>query len=94
MEKYEINKYLDKFKNSVNDLRVAFNSELLEERLKELNEEIVKEDFWLDTKRSNKVIAELNDVKEKVNTINKINQNYQDILELAEIISLSLLLSS
>lgn len=88
MEKYEINKYLEKFENSVSDLRVAFNSQLLEERLKELNEEILKEDFWLDTKKSNKTISELNDVKEKVNTINKINQNYQDILDLYEMYNL------
>ena len=84
MEKYEINKYLDKFKSSVSDLRLALNAEELESRLKELNDEIVKDDFWLDTKNSNKVISELNEVKEKVNTINKINQGYQDILDAYE----------
>jgi hypothetical protein len=37
MEKYEINKYLEKFKSSVSDLQIALNGDLLEKRLKELN---------------------------------------------------------
>ena len=88
MEKYEINKYLEKFKSSVDDLRLALNNELLEQRLKELNEEIVKENFWSDSKKSNKVIAELNDIKEKVNTINKINTGLQDVLDAYEMYDL------
>lgn len=88
MEKYEINKYLEKFNTNVSDLRLALNQEFLEEKLQELNNEIVKEDFWNDSKKSNKVISELNDIKEKVHTINKINQGYQDILDAYEMYSL------
>lgn len=88
MEKYEINKYLEKFNTNVSDLRLALNQEFLEEKLQELNNEIVKEDFWNDSKNSNKVISELNDIKEKVHTINKINQGYQDILDAYEMYSL------
>ena len=38
LEKYEINKYLEKFHNSVNDLNLALDSVSLEKKLKELNE--------------------------------------------------------
>ena len=88
MEKYEINKYLEKFNTNVNDLRLALNQNALEERLGELNEMILQPDFWNDSKNSSKVIAELNDVKEKVNTINKLNQGYQDILDAYEMYDL------
>ena len=42
MEKYEINKYLEKFENSFNDLRLALDSEALNAELKTLNEEILQ----------------------------------------------------
>ena len=41
MEKYEINKYLEKFHNSVNDLNLALDSVSLEKKLKELNEKLI-----------------------------------------------------
>ena len=84
MEKYEINKYLEKFENSVNDLRLALDSEALNAELKTLNEEILQPNFWDDSKNSNKVINLLNEVKEKVNTIDEINKRYNDVLELFE----------
>ena len=84
LEKYEINKYLEKFHNSVNDLNLALDSVSLEKKLKELNELILEPSFWDDSKKSNKVIAELNVVKEKVNTISEVNKVYDDIKELYE----------
>ena len=84
LEKYEINKYLEKFLNSVNDLRLALNSEALEIELASLNEEMLKPSFWDDSKSSSVVINKLNEVKEKVTTINKVNKGYQDVLDLCE----------
>ena len=88
MEKYEINKYLEKFENSVKDLNLALDTITLETRLKELNEQILDPNFWDDSKKSNKVISELNVVKEKVNTISEVNKGYDDILELYEMYTL------
>ena len=88
MEKYEINKYLEKFANSVNDLRLALDSNKLEEELAELNEKMLDPDFWNDSKTSNQVIVSLNDVKEKLNTIVKVNKGYQDVLDLCEMLDL------
>jgi peptide chain release factor 2 len=88
LEKYEINKYLEKFHNSVNDLNLALDSVSLEKKLKELNELILEPSFWDDSKKSNKVIAELNVVKEKVNTISEVNKGYDDIKELYEMYTL------
>ena len=88
MEKYEINKYLEKFHNSVNDLNLALDSVSLEKKLKELNELILEPSFWDDSKKSNKVISELNVVKEKVNTISEVNKGYDDIKELYEMYTL------
>ena len=84
MEKYEINKYLEKFLKSVNDLRLAIDIELLENKLKELNDTISQPNFWDDSKTSSKVINELNDVKEKYSTITNLNKGYEDVLELFE----------
>ena len=88
MEKYEINKYLEKFLSSVNDLRLALDSEKLEEELKVLNEQILEPNFWDDSRKSNTVINKLNEVKEKVNTITEVNKGYQDVLDLFEMYSL------
>jgi peptide chain release factor 2 len=88
LEKYEINKYLEKFHNSVNDLNLALDSVSLEKKLKELNELILEPSFWDDSKKSNKVITELNVVKEKVNTISEVNKGYDDIKELYEMYTL------
>ncbi len=88
MEKYEINKYLEKFSTSVNDLRLALDSNALKIRLEELNGLILAPDFWNDSKKSSKVIDELNIVKEKVNTIDDVNKGYDDILELYEMYTL------
>ena len=88
MEKYEINKYLEKFENSVNDLKLALNQEELEAELKRLNEEMLKEGFWDNSKESSKVINRLKDVKEKVHTINEVITGYQDLLDLYEMYTL------
>ena len=60
MEKYEINKYLEKFLTSVNDLRLALDESYLKDTIRDLNEQVSAPDFWLDSKNSNKVIGELN----------------------------------
>lgn len=84
MEKYEINKYLEKFLNSVNDLRLALDSDTLEKELKRLNEQISQPSFWDDSKNSSRVINELNDVKEKHLIITEVNNGYNDVMELYE----------
>ena len=91
MEKYEVNKYLEKFANSVNDLRIALDSKKLEEELEVLNKKMLEPDFWDDTKSSNQVISNLNEVKEKLGTIVKVNKGYQDVLDLCEMLEFILL---
>ena len=88
MEKYEINKYLEKFSSNVVDLRMALKQEELEAELATLNELMLAPDFWNDSKESSKVINKLNDVKEKVHTINEVNTLYQDVLDAYEMYSL------
>ena len=88
MEKYEINKYLEKFLTSVNDLRLALDESYLKDTIRDLNEQVSAPDFWLDSKNSNKIINELNVVKDKLSTISTINQNYKDILDLYEMTSI------
>ena len=88
MEKYEINKYLEKFLNSVNDLRLALDSDTLEKNLKKLNDEISQPSFWDDSKNSSRVINELNDVKEKHTIISNVNKGYADVCELVEMLEM------
>ena len=49
---------------------------------------MLEPDLWDDTKSSNQVISNLNEVKEKLGTIVKVNKGYQDVLDLCEMLEL------
>lgn len=84
MEKYEINKYLEKFNTSVEDLNHALNPTFLESRIKELEAKITEDGFWDDQKSSSKVIEELNNHKEKFSLYKEVRDSYQEIQDAYE----------
>ena len=57
MEKYEINKYLEKFEKSANDILIPLDSEVVFDKINYLSSEMSKEDFWNDQKKSAEIIA-------------------------------------
>ena len=62
-----------------------FDISKLERELKDLETETLKEDFWQDTKQSNKVLARIKSIKNKVNEYRKIENEIQNLNELTEL---------
>ena len=62
-----------------------FDISKLEKELKDLESETLKEDFWQDAKNSNKVLAKIKSIKNKVNEYRKIESEIQNLNELTEL---------
>ena len=62
-----------------------FDISKLERELKDLEAETLKEDFWQDAKHSNKVLAKIKSIKNKVNEYRKIENEIQNLNELTEL---------
>lgn len=88
MEKYEINKKLEKFSSSVNDLKLALSPDSLKEEINSLTNEMNQDGFWNDQKSANKIIEQLNALKEKANLMDEVNNAYQDVLDAVELFEL------
>ena len=88
MEKYEINKKLEKFSGSVKDLELALNPSELQIEIDQLTEVMNADGFWNNQKQANQVIERLNGLKEKANTMNEVNSGYQDVLDAFELYEL------
>ena len=61
-----------------------FDISKLENELKDLEAETLKEDFWQDIKHSNKILAKIKSIKNKVNEYRKIENEIQNLNELTE----------
>lgn len=66
MEKYEINKYLETFKEKVNDFYTALNIKELLEVSKDYDEKINASDLWDNPTKAQALIGEFNKIKEKI----------------------------
>ena len=62
-----------------------FDISKLENELKDLEAETLNEDFWKDAKNSNKVLAKIKSIKNKVNEYRKIESEIQNLNELTEL---------
>ena len=62
-----------------------FDISKLEIELKDLEQETLKEDFWQDTKNSNKILSKIKGIKNKVNEYRKIEAEIQNLNELTEL---------
>lgn len=85
MDRYEINKYLEKFKIKVGDLFEALQIEKKKERLDILDQEISSPNFWNNQKQANKVISEANILRDDISLYNKIKTGFDELLELDEL---------
>ena len=62
-----------------------FDISKLENELKDLEVETLKEDFWQDTKHSNKVLSKIKSIKNKVSEYRKIESEIQNLKELTDL---------
>lgn len=84
MERYEINKYLEKFAKSISDLYDALDIKNKEVEVKKLDEEISDINFWNDTNKANQTIKKANLLKEDLEIYNNVKEKYDEILLLDE----------
>lgn len=80
MEKYEVNKTLESFGVTIEDLEKALNIEELSRRLLEIEKIMENPNFWNDTNQAKKLSLEANQLREKKQTIEKIRSQYEDTL--------------
>ncbi len=60
----------------------------LENELKELQRETLKEDFWQDSNNSNKVLSKIKKVKNKTTKYNNIKKELNNLNELTELVNM------
>lgn len=84
MEKYEVNKYIDKFSSTIEDLKISLNPSALEEEINNLSAKMNEDGFWDDQKASSKVIANLNNLKEKLKYYIDAKKGFDEVIEAKE----------
>ena len=67
-----------------------FDIDSQKEKIKSLEQEISKENFWNDREQAEKIIKELNETKENVNSIENLIKKINDNLELIELLELEI----
>ena len=65
-----------------------FDIETLEDKLKQLEDQTLKENFWNDNQNSSKILSEIKKVKDKCIEYNKIDKETNNLIELSELISI------
>ena len=65
-----------------------FDIEELEKKLKSLEEETLQENFWQNVQKSNKVLAEIKKIKNKVIEYRKIEKESENLIELSELLNI------
>ncbi|NLK12199.1 MAG: peptide chain release factor 2 [Candidatus Phytoplasma sp.] len=85
MERYEVNKTLEQFKISIDALEKAINIEEQQARLLSLNESMHDPLFWNNTSQAKKVTQEANQIQSTLDTIKKIKQDYDNLIDWFEL---------
>lgn len=80
MERYEVNKQLNQFGVTINDLQKAIQLDVLDTRLIELNELMQQPTFWQDSNQAKKITQESTQLSHKKETFIQIKNQYNDLL--------------
>lgn len=86
MEKYEINKYLDSFKEKVNDFYQSLNIETLREEFSKLDKEINNPNLWDNPSRAQEIINKSNQIKENISIYDDSKSQLDDMINTLDII--------
>ncbi len=79
--KYQLTEYRDKIKELGSALRITE----LKARVSELEEKTYAEDFWNDQENSSKVLQTIKQLKDKIDSYEKLSSRLEDTIALAEI---------
>lgn len=80
MEKYEVNKFIEEYKNKLNDLFQAFNIENKRIEIDKLNKEIESEGFWNDPEKAQNIISKANAIKDVIKDYDNLKNKFDDII--------------
>ena len=65
-----------------------FDIAKLEQELKELEKETMQENFWQDSKKSNKTLVKIKNLKNKTTEYQEINKELNNLIELTELLDM------
>ena len=85
MEKYEIVKYNNDFKQRVEELEKVINPRLLQQSISALEIEMNKDDFWQDQNKATKIINESNTFKNKLTSFNELKGLVEELDTIVEL---------
>ena len=78
--KYEWSQYKDR----VEELAKSFNIEKKQERISQIENEMEKQDFWDDVKKSQEILKEMKKLKSELEVIKNLQEKYEDLGVLIE----------
>lgn len=85
MERYEINKTMEQWKEKIQSFEQILNLDSLLSLIKELEEQTVQPSFWDTPDEAQKVVAELNALNDKKAAFYSIQTSYETIEEFIEL---------
>src|SRR5690554_1296546 len=85
MERYEVNRTIEKFSKQIDDLTKKINPEKLKNEIKALNEKMQAENFWQNPEEATKVTKEANAKQSRLASLNELENKLNGIVEWLEI---------
>ncbi len=87
LELEENNKLLQELKGKLEQIGDSLNIVKLKNELAELESKTMEQNFWLDNKNSSVVLKQINEIKNKIETYNKIETEFNSVLEMSELLN-------
>lgn len=85
MERYEVNRLIEKLTTQVNDLDKKINPSHLEEELKKLNDLMQEGDFWNYPQNAAKVTKDANVINDKLSKLGQVRSTLEGVVDWLEI---------
>ena len=79
---------LNELKSQLEQIKDSMKIELLEQELKALEQESLKDDFWNDQENSSRVFAKIKLLQKKITSYNKLFSELSNLIEMNQLLSL------
>ena len=86
MERYEINKFIEVYQKNLYDMEKAIGTDNVHEEINLLDQKMQTPDFWLDQREAQKIISRINYLKNNLNQIKSLKEEFEDLLVLNEMV--------
>ncbi len=85
METYEVNKLIQNYRTSIDDLKKAIDPQKQEETLKALNLDMQKPDFWSNTRAAKQVTQKVAGIRQKLDDFYALEKKLKNLIDWFEI---------